>query len=217
MKNIIILFFAFVVIQSFGQKCKVKIEELNVKYEGDCKKGFAHGKGKAWGVEDFYKGAFRKGLPYGQGVYTWKNGNVYTGTFKKGKMYGKGTLVIQHASKEHEIKNGYFKNNQYLGLYIKPYKVISKQGIRRMSFNKRNVGAQNQVKIKIYKNGTLIYPRLEITDANNTRVENQNGIVLSEAIFPLKKVQISFNVDSFSCRTTFEIYEKGSWEVEISL
>lgn len=213
-----ILLFALFVTISFGQNCKVKTETLNVKYEGNCKKGYAHGQGKAWGIENFYEGNFKKGLPHGKGVYKWKNGNIYIGDFKKGKLHGKGKLVIKHLSKKSETQEGFFKNNNFLGKYKKPYKVVSKSGVRRVSFYKNNIGnINNDVKILIYANGAIIYPELRITDANNTQVENRNGIVLSEVVFPLKKVQISFRVGSFSYRTTFEIYEKGSWKVEVSI
>lgn len=41
------------------QQCKVLLHEISGKYEGDCKKGLAHGVGKAIG-RDTYEGEIKK-------------------------------------------------------------------------------------------------------------------------------------------------------------
>ena len=62
--------------------CKVLVDALSDKYEGRCKKGLAHGKGIATGI-DTCEGKFKNGFPHGQGVYTWKNSDVYDGNWKE--------------------------------------------------------------------------------------------------------------------------------------
>ena len=75
MKKIGFLIIAFLVLStiSFAQyDCKVKIQNLQGQYNGECKKGLANGQGSAKGV-DSYTGEFRKGYPHGFGVYTYEN------------------------------------------------------------------------------------------------------------------------------------------------
>jgi len=108
-----------------SQDCKVSKESLAGTYSGDCKKGKADGKGKAIGT-DTYEGEFKSGLPNGEGIYTWKNGNVYSGHFSKGMMDGKGHLLIKRPNTTDSIVDGYWKKDMYTGKYESPYKVYSK-------------------------------------------------------------------------------------------
>ncbi len=210
------LFTLYIPINNALQNCKVKLEAINKKYEGDCKKGYAHGFGKAWGASDFYEGNFRKGLPHGEGSYTWGNGNIYVGNFSKGLMDGQGVLTLIGASGKEDVKKGFFKKGEYIGIYEKPYKVISQTGIRTIKFRENNI-QQNEVRITVYKDGQIITPSISITDINNTPVENRNGTVLTNVVFPLKRVDLSFSVDSFTYKVIFEIYKKNDWEVTLSL
>ena len=91
--------------------CKVLLESISGSYEGDCKKGLAHGKGKAVG-EDTYEGTFKKGFPEGEGKYTWANGDYYEGEFKKGKIEGEGTRVMAGGDITQE---GFFLDGEYIG------------------------------------------------------------------------------------------------------
>lgn len=211
----------FIVCTSFSgitinnDDCKVLLPELSKKYQGECKKGLAHGFGKAWGETDYYEGNFKKGLPDGYGTYIWGNGSKYIGDFSKGLMDGAGELRIKGASEE-EHKKGYFKKGEYIGEYKYPYKVISNLGIRKIDFREDKVTA-NEVRITVYSNGQKITPNLSISDDNNTTVENRNGAVLTNVIFPLKRVQVSFQVETFSYKAVFDIYKKGNWEVSLFL
>jgi len=216
MNKLLYTFLLVFSISAYSSDCKVKLTELSEKYEGECKKGYAHGKGKAWGKTDFYEGEFKKGLPHGYGIYKWANGNTYHGNFSKGHMDGEGKLTSTRPSGEKEIKKGFFKKGKYLGTYKIPYKVISQQGIRTINFQENSLN-QNEVRVTIYSNGIKITPSLQIIDTNNTRTENRNGTILTNVIFPLKRVDVSFNVDSFSYKAVFDIYKEGNWEVIISL
>jgi len=213
MKNITLILVFLIGINTvfYAQNCKVKDKLLTKKYEGDCKKGLAHGQGKAWGNENFYEGNFKKGRVHGEGTYTWNNGNVYKGSFVKGKFDGKGVLTENNITKK-----GYFKKGKYIGKYKRPYKIVSKRGIRTVNFIKQPQDF-NEVEIKIYENGALIKPQIRITDTNNTFVEKSNNLVFKDVSFPLKKVELFFTANSFSYSLVFEIYQKGNWKVNITL
>jgi hypothetical protein len=198
--------------------CKVLDTNLNKRYEGKCKKGKAHGEGKAWGEKDYYEGHFKKGYLHGYGVYKWGNGTIYKGNFAKGKMEGKGELIEILSSGEQKISEGYFKKNKYIGKYKNPYKVISQQSIQKITFRESKVGGINEVRIKVYSNGQLLSSSLNITDLNNTTIETRGeGTILTNVTFPLKRVEVSFSSGTFSHRLVFEIYKKGNWEVIISV
>ena len=72
--------------------CLVKVPELFGAYEGECKRGKAHGTGTAEGT-DQYTGTWKWGYPDGEGVYTYVDGRVYAGEMKKGLREGKGSLA----------------------------------------------------------------------------------------------------------------------------
>ena len=102
--------------------CKVKVEELTGKYEGECKKGLAHGFGTATGT-DQYKGEFKKGLPHGKGIYTFSNGMVYDGEFKNGIKDGEGTMNLAPINNIDSVLVGFWSKDKYVGKYENPYKI----------------------------------------------------------------------------------------------
>ncbi len=118
---------------SQNANCEVELQALQGTYEGDCKKGKAHGKGKAVGT-DTYEGTFRKGEPHGVGKYTWANGDTYEGEWKKGKKEGQGTWFVKEKD---TTLDGYWVDDEYIGTEKDPYKVLNKTiSVTRMSFNR---------------------------------------------------------------------------------
>jgi len=87
------IFMVLSVLANAQNECKVLVPELSGSYFGKCKKGLAHGKGKALGI-DSYDGNFRKGLPHGGGVYKWENGAIYDGDWREGLRDGKGVYNL---------------------------------------------------------------------------------------------------------------------------
>ncbi len=117
--------------------CKVLIPELSGTYTGGCKKGLAHGKGLAMGI-DSYEGRFTKGLPNGLGKYTWEDGTRYEGYWSKGVRDGKGTMTYPRAG-EDSIVAGIWNDDEYMGKeIIPPYRITRTQGIVRSSIRKVN-------------------------------------------------------------------------------
>ena len=77
--------------------------------------------------ESTYIGEQKNGQPEGNGVLTDTAGNVYNGSFKKGKKDGYGELTLKNAvAGKENIIVGYWKKDQYIGIYEFPYKIISK-------------------------------------------------------------------------------------------
>lgn len=199
-------------------KKQVKLESIDRKYEGKLKKGFAHGKGKAFGDEDTYEGNFKKGYPHGEGIYQWGNGNKYIGNFSKGEMNGKGELSIKReANLPDSILTGYFDSNEYIGKYKDPYKATFSSGIRNVDFQKVE-GGNNQVKFMFFANGQVIKPALSIQDVKNTLVRNIGGYdTMVNVDFPLENIKISFSNEPFNFSFDFSIFQKGSWVITVSI
>ncbi|WP_405291796.1 hypothetical protein [Algibacter sp. Ld11] len=222
LKQLSIVILTLVFSFSNAQKTKknpVKVDAINSKYEGETKKGLANGKGKATGTEDSYEGAFKKGYPHGEGTYTWANGNTYVGEFSKGSLNGKGKLIVLKADKSiDKIEEGYFKDNEYIGLYKDPYKIISDGGVRNTIFQKRS-GELNQLTFEVFSNGVAVpLNKLEITDLNNSLVQVINNLkTISNINFPLKRVQVRFSIDNANYDLIFDLYQKGNWHLTISV
>ena len=75
--------------------------------------------------ETTYVGDQKNGQPDGKGVLTDTIGNVFKGSFKKGKKEGYGELTIKNAIGKDSTLVGYWKKDQYVGLYEYPYKIIN--------------------------------------------------------------------------------------------
>ena len=76
--------------------------------------------------ETTYVGEQKNGLPEGKGVLTDTIGNVFKGSFKRGKKEGYWELTIKNAIGKDSTLVGYWKKDQYVGLYEFPYKIVSK-------------------------------------------------------------------------------------------
>lgn len=204
--------------------CKVKLESINKSYVGECKKGYANGKGAAKGKKDSYKGAFKKGLPHGCGTYKWGNGSVYIGEFTKGTMDGKGRLVIKDESGKITVQDGFFEKGTYIGEYKHPYNVISKREIKNIYIREDasiiTLPGINIIKVSFRYNGRQIIPsQIDITDAGKSITEREGSfMILKNVQFPNKKIEISFRTEEgFNGRVTLDIYKKGNWSVEITI
>ena len=94
--------------------CKVTMKEIAAVYAGECKNGLANGQGDAAGLHH-YKGAFKDGLPNGNGVYYYSDNEYYAGTFQDGKKEGKGEMHFISKSKPDSIIKGYWSGDEYRG------------------------------------------------------------------------------------------------------
>lgn len=206
-------------------QCEVLLEAISGTYEGDCKKGLAHGTGKSVGT-DTYEGEFKKGLPDGQGTYTWAGGDVFTGEFKKGKKDGEGTLTQADGT----VAKGYWKEDEYIGTDKNPYAVINKSiSVNRVTFRRQNA-APDEIDFRFSYLG-------KPARARNFRIEGSFGVVTNETDY-VKTVKVyqypAQGTISFSAETTrdaggsgsgdykdgnleFRINQSGKWEVTVEM
>lgn len=94
-------------------QCMVESPSLKGMYTGDCKNGYASGKGSAIGVHK-YSGIFKNGVPDGKGVYNYDDSTFYTGSFLAGIREGKGELHHLRNGKDSVVK-GYWSADVYRG------------------------------------------------------------------------------------------------------
>ncbi len=201
--------------------CKVLMPEISGTYTGKCKKGLAQGKGLAVGT-DTYEGRFLKGLPDGDGKYTWADGRVYEGSWLAGERDGKGTMIYPTAG-EDSIVAGYWKKDEYVGTeFIPPYKVTRNQGLVRYSIRKANeIGSG--ISVSLYLAGSFN------TDIDGWTLDASSGELitsgrkpgLENAVVPYK-VQIKYRVwnqmhsSQHDVMLDFTINEPGTFEVTIT-
>lgn len=205
--------------------CRVLLENIDEHYEGDCRRGLAHGEGKAIG-EDTYVGGFKKGLPHGEGTYTFANGDVYVGRFKKGVKEGKGVLTEADGT----VHRGYWKDDKYLGEDKKPYELISQNPrVSRVHFQRMDDGPRH-VDFRFTYLGRPVRAR-------NLQVQNGFGVMINESDY-VKTVEvyqfpflgeITVEVESapddtkgmprqwWTANITFKINQPGKWVITIEM
>jgi len=215
----ILLFWGFL---SFGQSdtsCKVLLESISEEYSGDCKNGYAHGKGVARGI-DKYEGRFKKGLPHGSGKYTWSNGDYYEGRFKKGEKHGRGYLY--NKSKDEKL-TGIWKNDEFSRKIKEPsYEIIKKTSITGVTFVKNEMLTPHRVELVFQRDGyqSSTVGGL-IVSSTSGRISTSNRFCgVENADFPIE-IDIEFTApnrfNSVRVRydLKFKITEPASWKVII--
>lgn len=170
-----------------AQDCEVLVQEISMDYKGDCKKGLAHGKGKASGENFTYEGEFKKGYPEGIGTLIVKNGEVFTGEWKRGEVYGEGELKEADGT----IKKGYFKGTisgfVYMGEEksdLAGYRIIEKVRMENATIDfVRSDEMDNTVFIKIQENVVRQIDNFDIvsmTSGTLRRLDNSGGRLTAE-------------------------------------
>jgi len=108
-----------------AEPCKVSFAPLSQRYDGECKKGQASGKGEAWG-EHHYIGEFKNGSPNGKGTYYYNDSESYTGNLQDGLREGKGQMTYKITDKQgvskDSIVQGYWSGDIYRGKSYTTYK-----------------------------------------------------------------------------------------------
>ena len=128
--------------------CKVLLEEISGVYDGDCKKGLAHGDGIAKG-KDIYEGEFKRGLPDGKGVYTYSNGKVFDGGWNNGLKEGEGKYIYK-TSKGDSIVAGFWREDRYLGeKYVPPFKVVQESNVERYLIKKMPTNGNHRILLQV--------------------------------------------------------------------
>jgi len=203
---------------SAQEGCKVKLENIQSSYEGDCKNNLANGKGTASGI-DTYTGNFKKGYPNGKGMYKWSTGEYYDGEWLMGKREGIGEY--HHTVNGSEvIQSGVWKNDKYLGPEPILPKIMQKQNISDVKINKTGDG--NQVLIKITMAGSNNTSITDLTLNANSGTEFRYGgyMGFESIVFPFTckvfyTTPNTLRTTEYHCVLAFEITEPGRWEVKI--
>jgi hypothetical protein len=201
--------------------CEVLIPELQGFYQGKCKKGLAHGKGRAEGI-DSYEGHFSKGQPNGSGKYTWANGEIYVGEWAQGKAHGKGTMTYQGESGDTAV-SGIWRKGEYMGKEVPPpYQITRKRGVVRYSIHKLN-NTTNGIRLTLLLAGNFNVDVEDFSMVSDSGEEYQSGryYALQNAIVPYA-VSIKYrtwnSLHSAKSEVVFDfvINEPGMFEVSIT-
>jgi len=199
--------------------CLVLKPQISNNYEGGCKNGLAHGKGKASGL-DSYEGQFKKGLPQGKGTYVWSNGDKYTGDWYEGFRHGDGDFTFESNGFDTTISGRWVKD-EYKGPVPEDPKVLNSRGVDRYNFI-RNSDIKNRVLINIYQNGVRNRGVEAFLMSSSSGYETRLGesVGYDEVTLP---ATIKLNYTCFNKLGTtkiyvifeFKIYEPGDWQVDI--
>lgn len=202
------------------ESCKVLKPEISGSYTGSCKDGLADGKGVAEGT-DRYEGKFKKGLPNGQGTYTWSTGEVYKGSWKEGMKDGEGKFTFKSNGID-STRIGYWKNDAFVRKKVQnPYEVRRTSGIKRSTVTR--FGDGEKITLSIMKNGnnnsSLSGMTFFCTSGTTFSVGPKRGY--ENVTFPctvriIYSTQSSFNAGFISCEFEVEIKTPGIWEIVLN-
>ncbi len=208
-KLFLLLAIAAISIPEIQAQCKVLLTSLSGEYSGGCKKGVANGKGKAIGT-DTYEGNFKKGLPDGEGTYTWANGDVFTGAFKKGVKVGKGKLIKASG----ETLDGYWSDDEYIGKNSKPFAFSGKSPSITKVIGKRTSPTGNKIELvftQLSKPKTNVRFDVNVIEGNygNKQTLFKNGEINGISIPFRAKVSVKGQ------SVNLEVYQTGTWVIEL--
>lgn len=190
--------------------------QLVGEYTGKCKKGFAHGKGFAKGI-DTYEGSFKAGLPFGKGEYIWSTGERYVGKWELGKREGAG-IYYYFEDNEAVTAEGLWIDNQYAGPIPEKPRIIASSGIERYKIQRQGDGNRVQVSILINGVGNVDLEDLTIYGSSGGQFRTGNTIGYESIVFPFtcRITYSSWNKAHTTRNRTrfeFEISQSGKWQV----
>lgn len=220
MRLILLLVLIFSSLFLFSQeKCKVLMPQIAGNYQGKCKNGFANGKGTATGI-DSYEGTFSKGLPNGEGKYSWSDGGTYTGEWLEGKRHGIG-IYIKNENGIDSILDGLWQFDEYKGARPEKPRVTYSYSVDRYTFKKAHSPA-NRVMIDIYQNGSRNKKITNFLSSSSSGQDLSYGMLFGydNVVFPVT-IKISYTTSNklnsalVNVKFDFTIFEPGDWTVEL--
>jgi len=160
--------------QDTTQTCKVLLESIVGTYSGDCKKGYAHGKGESKGIFR-YVGNFRNGMPDGKGVL-YSGDNYFDGNFQDGIKEGKGEMHYLKANNPDSIIKGYWSGNIFRGKTYKTYETDAVPKFDRVEISPTSQSG-NRITIEISTTsdnpgGQLFSGHLELTELMSVKLNS---------------------------------------------
>ena len=204
------------------KKCKVLKESINKEYEGDCKKGLAHGQGTAKGDEDYYQGSFKKGQPYGKGKYVWGNGEFYQGEFKNGMRHGEG--IMYAVNKETGViekgKLSRWKDDKFLmEIMEENYKIVQKRNLVGVGVKKMDE-ERERVELNI-KNSVELRDVVINHNVGSMNKLRDDRIVIDFIEFPINLMinyttANKFNGNRVKVVVEMIIESPGNWKVDLN-
>jgi len=203
-------------------KCKVLRESINKEYDGDCKKGLAHGSGTAKGEEDYYQGSFKKGLPYGKGKYVYGNGEFYQGDFKDGVRHGEGVMytINPETGAVEKGKMSVWKNDEFvMEIMEEKYKIVRQRNLVSVSAKKKDE-ERNSVEVYI-KNAVEIRDVAIISNVGSMTKFRDDKYVIQFVEFPINVVinytsANKFNTSRITTVVEIEIESPGDWYLTLN-
>jgi len=221
MKNFVAFIFIHLVLVGavVAQDCEVLRESISGSYEGDCKKGLAHGEGTAKG-EDTYAGEFKKGLPHGEGTYTWANGNVYVGEFKDGMMEGEGKMTMVAEEGADEVISGFWEADKYLGKFKEAFNIQSRSAsilsVRVTQEDNPPPENQNALFITINEKGKTVFnPDIDISVSvgrHSNTVHTSRSLRVDVVVYPYR-----FQMRYKGEMVDIEIYREGTYNILVDV
>ncbi len=215
--------------QDSTQSCKVKLEDLAGTYTGECKKGFANGKGEARGFHH-YTGSFKMGLPDGKGVYNYSDSMYYSGKFLEGIKEGKGEMHYLRNAMTDSIIKGYWSGDEYRGDQYITYKFDGQAKFDMYEFTP-SAESGNMVTIEISTtsgapDGTAVNFRAgsgyvltlsDLVSTNGNRIQkisyftstNKSSTTYEITKFPISLYAILSNGQSVN----IELYKAATWKI----
>jgi len=198
--------------------CLVLMEAISGSYEGDCRDGLAHGKGKAMGW-DTYRGQFKDGLPHGKGTYIWENGNKWIGKWKNGMCHGRGKWIIRKSGLNQVIR-GIWKDGKMVREFQKnPYKITYMNGVERVRIYRN--GERNLIEIYPIRRGSgPLYRYLRLNTSSGVRNMERRPYTIAYPMFPFEgavyfEAPNQFMAYMKMCEVEYKINEPGRWVIEI--
>jgi hypothetical protein len=199
--------------------CTVLVKNLQGTYIGDCKKGLAHGKGTAKGI-DSYTGYFKKGYPHGKGTYSWAAGDQFEGFWQMGSKEGEGVFRTQIGGKD-TIISGIWKDDKYIGpVPLKP-EIILNNGAKSITFSR--VGDGTTITFMFMQVGNNNSGLSDLITFGSSGTEFTNGPYMGyeKVSFPFTarityQTQNAFKTGYTTCALEFKISQPGRWDVRIN-
>ncbi len=199
--------------QDSASACQVKMVNIMGSYAGECKNGFANGKGEAKGA-DRYMGLFKNGLPNGKGTYYYGDSLYYSGNFQDGLKEGKGEIHNLRSNTKDSLIAGFWSADEYRGKKYITYTFSNTAIFDQVNINPSSDGGNT---IAISTSNNLILTNLIATDGNFLK---QLNVFAS----PTKRTS-TYEVDKFPARfeaifsngqaCNIELYKQANWKIEL--